>query len=193
MGPDVDLLADANSCFRPERAIEVGRLLQDNGIQHFEEPCPYWEMEWTRQVTAALSLDVTGGEQDHYLPAWQKMIDDRVVDVLQPDICYMGGITRTLQVVEMARKAGRVVTPHTANLSLVTIFTLHLQGAIDNAGPYLEFSIEEDDYYPWQYGIYDNFPVAKDGKVAIPDEPGWGIRVRQDWLESAHYRASELT
>lgn len=75
----------------------------------------------------------------------------------------------------------------------MTIFTLHLQGAIDNAGPYLEFSIEEDDYYPWQYGIYDNFPVAKDGKVAIPDEPGWGIRVRQDWLQSAHYRASELS
>ena len=37
---------------------------------------------------------------------------------------------------------------------------------------------------PWE-DIYDNFPVAKDGKVAIPDEPGWGIRVRQDWLESA--------
>ncbi|SDM98834.1 mandelate racemase/muconate lactonizing enzyme family protein [Vreelandella arcis] len=193
LGPDVDLLADANSCFNPERAIEVGHLLEDNGIRHFEEPCPYWEMDWTRKVTAALTLDVTGGEQDHYLPAWQKMIDDRVVDVLQPDICYMGGITRTLQVVEMARKAGRIVTPHTANLSLVTIFTLHLQGAIDNAGPYLEFSIEEDDYYPWQYGIYENFPVAKDGKVTIPDEPGWGIRVRQDWLQSTHYRASELS
>ena len=50
LGDDVDLLIDANSCYSPDRAIEVGHILQDNGFSHFEEPCPYWELEQTKQV-----------------------------------------------------------------------------------------------------------------------------------------------
>src|SRR5262249_1730404 len=64
LGPDVRLLADGNSCYTPAKAIRVGRLLEEHGGVHFEEPCPYWELEWTKEVTDALALDVTGGEQD---------------------------------------------------------------------------------------------------------------------------------
>jgi len=191
LGDDVALLVDGNSCYRPETAIELGRVLADNGICHFEEPCPYWEYEWTRQVTEALPIDVTGGEQDNNLALWKYMIDNDTVDVYQPDICYLGGIERTLRVVRMAAAAGKIITPHTANLSLVTIFTLHLMGAIDNAGPYVEFSIEGPDYYPWQYGIYTEFPLASDGKVKVPAGPGWGIEINQAWLEQSSYRLSE--
>jgi L-alanine-DL-glutamate epimerase-like enolase superfamily enzyme len=192
LGDDVRLLVDANSCYTPAKAIEVGRMLEDHGVVHFEEPCPYWELEWTAEVAGALDLDVTGGEQDCDLSIWRRMIDLRAVDVVQPDVCYLGGISRTLRVAEMAGAAGLPVTPHSANLSLITVFTLHLMGALANAGPYVEFSIEPDaGYYPWQAGIYDPVPVARDGKVAIPDGPGWGIEVRQDWLDGSVYALSE--
>jgi L-alanine-DL-glutamate epimerase-like enolase superfamily enzyme len=72
----------------------------------------------------------------------------------------------------------------------VTIFTLHLMGALENAGPYVEFAIEEADYYPWQYDIYTELPVAKDGKVQIPEAPGWGVEINPKWLETAAYRIS---
>ena len=193
LGEEVDLLVDGNSCYRPETAIELGQVLQQYGIGHFEEPCPYWEYEWTKQVTDALSLDVTGGEQDNNLALWKYMIDNSTVDIYQPDVCYMGGIERTMRVVEMARQAGKTITPHTANLSLVTIFTLHLVGAIENAGPYVEFAIEGPDYYPWQYNIYKSFPIAKDGKVQIPEEPGWGIEVNPAWLEHSSHQASDAS
>jgi len=75
LGNDVALLVDANSGFSPKRAIEVGHMLQDNGVSHFEEPCPYWHYEQTKQVTDALDLDVTGGEQDCELQNWQLMVD----------------------------------------------------------------------------------------------------------------------
>ena len=191
LGDDVDLLVDGNSCYRPETAIELGQVLQEYGICHFEEPCPYWEYEWTKQVTDALALDVTGGEQDNNLALWKYMIDNDTVDIYQPDVCYMGGIERTMRVVKMAQQAGKTITPHTANLSLVTIFTLHLMGAIENAGPYVEFAIEGPDYYPWQYDIYRDFPVAKDGKVQVPQEPGWGVEINPDWLERSSHQVSE--
>jgi L-alanine-DL-glutamate epimerase-like enolase superfamily enzyme len=189
LGPDVELLIDANSCYAPPRAIEVGRMLEDNGFCHFEEPCPYWELEQTKQVTDALEIDVSGGEQDCDLPTWKRMIDMRAVDIPQPDVCYLGGISRTLRVCRMAEAAGLPVTPHCANLSLVTLFTMHLLRAIPNAGKYLEFSIEGPDYYPWQEGLFARSPYQiSDGKATVTDAPGWGVEIRPDWLERSNYR-----
>jgi L-alanine-DL-glutamate epimerase-like enolase superfamily enzyme len=193
LGQDVAKLVDANSGFSPARAIAVGKILQDEGISHFEEPCPYWNFEETKQVTLALDLDVTGGEQDWDLPTWQRMMDQGVVDIVQPDVMYMGGMTRTLEVAHMAALAGLPCTPHSANLSLVTICTMHLLGAIPNAGKYLEFSIEGPDYYPWQQNLFLGDPFAvRDGKVRIPADPGWGVEVNPEWLNGAHYQMSEL-
>jgi L-alanine-DL-glutamate epimerase-like enolase superfamily enzyme len=190
LGDDATLLVDGNSGFTPKRAIEVGRMLQDNGVVHFEEPCPYWELDWTREVTEALDLDVAGGEQDNQLPLWRHMIASRAVDVVQPDVCYLGGIARTLRVARMARAHGLPVTPHSANLSLVTVFTLHLMAALDNAGPYVEFSIEPESYYPWQHGLYTPDLAVHDGSIALSDAPGWGIEIDTSWLDRAAYRIS---
>jgi L-alanine-DL-glutamate epimerase-like enolase superfamily enzyme len=192
LGPDVALLIDANSCYSPDRAIEVGHILQDHGFSHYEEPCPYWELEQTKQVTDALEIDVTGGEQDCDLPTWRRMIDMRAVDIVQPDILYLGGICRTLRVARMAEAAGLPVTPHCANLSLVTLFTMHLLRAIPSAGKYLEFSIEGLDYYPWQDGLFVEDPYEiKDGHAWVTDAPGWGVEVSPDWLARSQYQVSK--
>jgi L-alanine-DL-glutamate epimerase-like enolase superfamily enzyme len=192
LGDDAALLVDANCGFSPARAIAVGRMLQDHGICHYEEPCPYWEIEQTKEVADALDIDVTGGEQDCMFPIWRRIIDLRAVDIIQPDVCYLGGLTRTLQIADMAARAGLPCTPHSANQTMVTLFTMHLLGAIPNAGKYLEFSIEGADYYPWQYGLFRNNPYAiSDGKVMIPSEPGWGIEIDPAWLARASYQISE--
>ena len=191
LGDDVDLLIDANSCYTPERAIEVGHLLQEHNYCHYEEPCPYWELEQTKQVTDALTIDVTGGEQDCDLPTWRRMIDMRAVDIVQPDILYLGGINRTLRVIAMAEKAGLPVTPHCANLSMVTLFTMHLLRAIPNAGKYLEFSIEGADYYPWQQDLFVETPYSiESGRATVTDRPGWGVEIRPQWLEQSTYQIS---
>jgi L-alanine-DL-glutamate epimerase-like enolase superfamily enzyme len=193
LGDGVAKLVDANSGFSPRRAIEVGRLLEAEGISHYEEPCPYWRLEDTKLITDALDIDVTGGEQDWDLATWARMIDMRAVDVVQPDVMYMGGICRTLKVVAMAAAAGLPCTPHSANLSLVTLCTMHLIGAIPNAGKYLELSIEGPDYYPWQQGLFVGDPYAvSDGHVNIPSAPGWGVEINPTWLQSSAYRRSSL-
>lgn len=193
LGDGVAKLVDGNSCYSPKRAIEVGRLLEAEGIGHFEEPCPYWKFDWTKEVTDALSIDVTGGEQDCEFTAWQTMIGMRAVDVVQPDVMYLGGMLRTLHVCRMAEKAGLPVTPHAANLSLVTMCTMHLLRAIPNAGKYLEFSIEGADYYPWQYDLFLGEPYKIDaGQATVTDAPGWGVEINPAWLDKAQYKVSEV-
>jgi len=192
LGDGVDKLVDGNSGFSPRRAIEVGRRLEDNGIGHFEEPCPYWEVDQTAEVRAALSIDVAGGEQDCEFSSWRLMIEHGAVDILQPDVMYMGGIHRTLEVCRMGAAAGLPVTPHAANLSLVTMCTMHLLKAIPNAGKYLELSIEGPDYYPWQEGLFLGSPYdVTEGHVTVPDAPGWGVEINPDWLARASHRVSE--
>lgn len=194
LGHGIEKLVDGNSCYSPRRAIEVGRILEDHGIGHFEEPCPYWEVDQTAEVRAALAIDVAGGEQDCELTAWQLAIEHKAVDILQPDIMYMGGICRTLEVCRMGMQAGLPITPHAANLGLVTMCTMHLLRAIPNAGKYLEFSIEGPDYYPWQEGLFLGDPYRIDaGHATVTDAPGWGVEINPDWLAKARHRVSERT
>ncbi|WP_299371852.1 mandelate racemase/muconate lactonizing enzyme family protein [uncultured Kiloniella sp.] len=190
LGNDITLLVDANSAYTLKKAIEVGHLLQDYGISHFEEPCPYWELGWTKQVKEVLDLDVSGGEQDSNMVVWNQIIQDRVVDIVQPDICYMGGITRSLEVAKMAEAAKIPCTLHCANLSLVTLFSAHFMAAINNPGKYLEFSIEGLDYYPWQAGLFGPGYEIVNGDLILSDKPGWGIEIDPLWLASADYQVS---
>lgn len=191
MGDGAALLVDGNSGFGVARAIEVGRILEDNGFEHFEEPCPYWELEQTAEVAAALDIAVTGGEQDCDFQSWKRMIALRAVDVIQPDILYLGGMIRSMQVARMGAQAGLPCTPHCANLSLVTLFTMHLMRAVPMPGKYLEFSIEGDDYYPWQRDLFVQDPYrVEDGQVMVTEAPGWGVEVSPEWLARATYKMS---
>jgi L-alanine-DL-glutamate epimerase-like enolase superfamily enzyme len=193
LGDGVEKLVDANSGFSVPRAITVGRMLEDNGIGHYEEPVPYWDLEATRQVAAALDIDVTGGEQDWDLATWRRMIDMRAVDVVQPDVMYMGGLSRTLEVARLAAAAGLPCTPHAANLSLVTICSMHLLAALPNAGKNLELSIEGDDYYPWQRDLFLGRPFeVTDGHVTVSDAPGWRVEVSPAWLDQSSYAEAAL-
>jgi L-alanine-DL-glutamate epimerase-like enolase superfamily enzyme len=116
------------------------------------------------------------------------MIRMRAVDIVQPDICYVGGMTRALRVAAMAAEAGLPCVPHSANLSLVTVFTLHMLAAVPNAGPHVEFSIEPTS---WTNDMYQPALEVRDGTVAVPQGPGWGVTINPAWLAAAQPQVSE--
>jgi L-alanine-DL-glutamate epimerase-like enolase superfamily enzyme len=70
---------------------------------------------------------------------------------------------------------------------------MHLLGAIELPGKYLEFSIEGLDYYPWQEKLFlgDPFKI-EDGKATIPSEPGWGVEINPEWLARASRQVSSI-
>jgi L-alanine-DL-glutamate epimerase-like enolase superfamily enzyme len=182
LGPDTWLLVDGNSCYTPRKAIEVGRFLESQGVVHFEEPCPYWELEWTAEVTAALDLDVAGGEQDTDLAQFRRMVSMRAVDIIQPDVCYLGGLTRTLRAARDAHALGLPCVPHSANRSFVTVFTLHAMCTIPNPGAYVEFSIEDD---AWADEIFSPALTVRNGTIPFPRGAGWGVTVNPAWVARA--------
>jgi L-alanine-DL-glutamate epimerase-like enolase superfamily enzyme len=162
-------------------------MLHAYGVEHLEEPCPYWELDWTAQVRAASEVPVAGGEQDYDLQQWRRIIGMHTVDIVQPDICYIGGLTRALRVANMARQAGLPCVPHSANRSMVTVFALHMMGAIANPGRYVEFSIEPTS---WVDALFTPALVARGGEVEIPAGPGWGVELNERWLAGAKRQVS---
>ena len=189
LGEDVTLLADANGCYAPEGAIEVGKMLQNYGFQFFEEPCPFWEIEQTARVNAALDLTVCGGEQDFMMSSWRRILETSAVGLVQPDVCYVGGFTRTLQVAQMARERGLNCMPHCANHSLLLPFTVHALTALTGAGPFVEYSLETTD---WDADIYAPAFAVRDGHLSAPAAPGWGVEMNDDWLQNATRRESRV-
>jgi L-alanine-DL-glutamate epimerase-like enolase superfamily enzyme len=189
LGHDITIHADGNSGFSPGRAIEVGRMLEANGYGHFEEPCPYWKLHWTREVAEALDIPVAGGEQDHAIAVWHEMIQGGIVDIVQPDICYCGGITTALDIARRAAAQGMPCVPHCANHSLILVFTMHLWNALERPGPFMEYSIEEQTMYA---GMYENPPRLMEGQLHFNlDGPGWGLKISDEWLAASRYQSSE--
>ena len=124
--------------------------------------------------------------------AWRTIVDDGIVDVVQPDILYLGGLCRTLRVARMAAEAGLPCTPHSANHGLVMLCSMHLLRAIPNAGKYLEYSIEGPYDQQWADALFVERPYAvRDGEVVVSDTPGWGIEVSPAFLDRAGYAVSE--
>ncbi len=144
----------------------VGKLLAAEGVEHFEEPCLYWELEHTRQVSEALDIAVTGGEQTIAISSiWRVICGQRIVEhIAQPDVLYVGGIGRALKVARLAETAGLKVTPHAANLGLVTLFTMHLLAAVPNAGKYLRIlhrgSVYWTDYRAGNTASFATIPIG---------------------------------
>jgi L-alanine-DL-glutamate epimerase-like enolase superfamily enzyme len=155
------------------RLIEAGRLLEDYGVEIFEEPCNFEDEEGMKEVNQALQkIKLAGGEQDTSAYRFRRLARNDVYDILQPDLYYNGGILRALQVAEIARQYGnKALAPHTPKADpLIAPFwqvaalipNLHgLQERVYNA-------TEKPPLWHTQIGI-------QDGRIAIPETSGLGI------------------
>lgn len=182
LGDDVVLHADANGGYSVSRAIRVGRVLEEYNFGHYEEPCPYPQIENTARVAAALDIPIAAGEQDQLLEHFHRIINSGGVDIIQPDIGYVGGISRARKVTTMAEVAGIPATPHCANQSMLQLFTLHLAASQPSVHQFQEWSIEP---VTWHEGIYRGLPEVVDGHVTLSDAPGWGVEIEEDFLSKA--------
>lgn len=186
-GEDFGINTDANGAYSPAGAITVGRRLESYDVYHLEEPTPCWELDNMGYVADHLDLPIGAGEQEFSLEIIRRMIGERLVDVIQPDVCYIGGLSRARQVAQMADVAGIPCTPHSSGHSLIKIFTAHLVLASVACTQHQEWSVEDPGVE-----FYGPVPAVDDGHILLDDAPGWGIEVLPGFLEHASRAVTEL-
>ena len=143
-GDAVTLYADANGSYDVPMALEVGRAMQDHGFRFYEEPLPFDHYEETRQVADALAIPIAGGEEEASLRQFQWMIETGVLQVVQPDLFYFGGMIRSLRVARMAEAAGLECTPHMSGGGLGFLYAAHFASFAPAHGPHQEYKGTDD-------------------------------------------------
>lgn len=170
-GDEITLYVDANGSYDADHAIALGPLLEEYGVAFLEEPCPWEEIEQTKQVADALALPVAGGEQDSSLPHFSRMIRNHVIDLVQPDVMYCGGFVRCLRIAQMAEAAGMQIMPHSPKLGAESAAVLHFGAVARNLGPHQEYQAKASAPEPWYTPSFE----ISNGSVAVPSGPGLGV------------------
>ncbi|MHC4714019.1 MAG: mandelate racemase/muconate lactonizing enzyme family protein [Planctomycetota bacterium] len=179
LGEDIAIMVDGNSCFTAPRAIELGRRLEQFNIFHFEEPCPYTNLDATAKVAAALDVPVAGGEQDWDIVRFREMLERGAVDIVQPDLIKAGGFTVCAKVAALAEAFGAVCTPHQTQ-PLGTIANLHFAAAAPSVRYFQEYNIEP---HPVGESIFRNPVPVIDGSMEVPEGPGLGVDIDEKTVE----------
>jgi L-alanine-DL-glutamate epimerase-like enolase superfamily enzyme len=182
LGDKTVIYADANGSYNSAKAIETGRMLEGLNVAFFEEPCPWEELGETKRVTDALKMPVAAGEQDASLWRFLWMMENRVMDIVQPDLNYNGGLIRAARVARMARQFKMNIVPHNTQTGASAVNILQFASAIANIGPFMEF--------PWRRphtpeGWYSPQFEVKNGAVTVPSGPGLGVEIDPAYLKKA--------
>src|SRR5271154_2263881 len=178
----VTLMADANGSYDAKNAIEIGKRLQEMKYLWFEEPCPWEELSETKKVADALEMKIAFGEQNSSLWQFQWMIDNKVCDVIQPDLNYNGGFVRAGRVGRGGPKGDMWICPHNTQTGAASVNILQFAATTPNIGPYMEYvsrapAKKESWYTP-------NFEI-RNGVIPVPAGPGMGLEFDPDFLKSA--------
>jgi L-alanine-DL-glutamate epimerase-like enolase superfamily enzyme len=172
LGDDVTIYTDANGSYDVDMAVRTGRLLEAHGTAFFEEPCPFDYYEETRAVANALDIPIAGGEEESSMRGMMWLLDHDVVQVIQPDLLYFGGLTRSIKVARMAAAVGVDCTAHISGGALGFLYMMQFASCVPNAGPFQEFKGNED-HVPIESDSSSLQPV--DGLIDIPTGPGLGV------------------
>ena len=181
-GEEMTIYADANGSYDIPTAIRIGRLMKEHRLAFMEEPVPFDFYDETKTIADQLTLPVAGGEQESSLRRFRWMIEQKCVDVVQPDLFYFGGFIRSIRVARMAAAAGIPCTPHMSDGGLGYLYVAHFASCVPNAGPFQEYK-----------GRDDSLPVSSDtsslntvkGMLKVPSGPGLGVTIDPAFIEKA--------
>ncbi|MCL4833756.1 MAG: galactonate dehydratase [Caldilineaceae bacterium] len=188
VGPKIDLMVDDHGRGRPSSGVRLMQALEPFDLFFLEEPTQPDDVEGLARVRAANpKMDLATGERLYSKWDFRSLLEQRLVDVIQPDLCHAGGISECKKIAAMAEAYYVNVAPHNPQGPVATAAAAHLSMAIPNfhilefvrSEPYREQALTE----PW---------VVEKGNLLVPDLPGLGVDLNVDRLQASTPRLSRI-
>ena len=178
-------MVDANHCYTTSDALYVGRALEELGACWFEEPVAPEDLDGYRELRAGLTVDIAGGEAEFNRWGWRRVLENRGLDIAQPEVCALGGISEYLRVLALAHAHFTPVVNHVWGSAIAVAANLHLlaampalPGGLNPHEPMLEFdtthNLFRDDLLTEPLKIREQVK-SWGGYVSVPDRPGLGV------------------
>ncbi len=165
IGPDRDLMIDAWMKWDIETTLAIAERIAPFNIAWIEEPLPADDLAGYEQLSRRSPVPIAGGEHEFTALAFRELIDRRLHHVLQPDVCWCGGMTALIEIYRMAAQAGLRVVPHRG----AEVWGLHGLAALDPQ-PLAESG------RPWMTWVRGQPPIEH-GLVGLPPGPGFGVEI----------------
>ena len=195
VGPDFRFMADANHCYTTADAFYVGRALEELECYWFEEPVAPEDHDGYRELRSGLKVNISGGEAEFNRWGWRSLLESRALDIAQPEVCALGGISEYLRVLALCHAHFVPVVNHVwgsaiavaANLQLLAAMP-PLPGGLFPSEPMLEFDTTDnrfrDELLKEPLDIQGQ--IRRSGGYAhVPKEPGLGVEPDRDFIR--HY------
>ena len=195
---EADFMVDANHCYATPDAFYVGRALEELGAYWFEEPVAPEDLDGYRELRAGLRVNISGGEAEFNRWGWRQILENRGLDIAQPEVCAVGGVSEYLRVLALCHAHFTPVINHVWGSAIAVATNLQLlaampalPGGLNPWEPLLEFDTTDnkfrDDLLTEPLNIQGQVK-AQSGYVTIPDAPGIGVTPNPDFI--AHYELS---
>lgn len=196
VGDAFRFMVDANHCYTTSDAFYVGHALEELDAYWFEEPVAPEDLDGYRELRAGLRINISGGEAEFGRWGWRALLENRGVDIAQPEVCALGGISEYLRVLALCHAHFTPVVNHVWGSAIAVATNLQLlaampplPGGLHPWEPMLEFDTTDnrfrDDLLTEPLNIQAQVR-ANSGRVAIPDGPGIGVTPDPDVI--AQYR-----
>lgn len=181
VGDSVEIMIDAGGsgpfyAGNYKKALEQAKMLADYNVRWFEEALRPDDVEGYRRLTDAAPVPISGGEVLSGRRAFKQTIDERLLDIIQPDVAKVGGLSEMRRLAWAAWDAGIELIPHGWNTAIGVAADLHLMATAPTPG-YVEFNVGN----PMVEAITTRaFVLDAEGLIAVPDSPGFGIDIDED-------------
>ena len=185
VGPDVDILVEMHRRLAPMHAVRIAQDIEQFRPFWYEEPVLAENIDALAAVRQKINIPVVTGEELYTKFEFREVFEKQAADILNPDVCNVGGILELKEIAAMAEPYFVAISPHNFNSTTVGLAaTIQVSAAIPN------FLITEYFVNLEEFGrdiAVAPFEVEY-GYIRLPDAPGLGIDLNEDRLAAYPYK-----
>lgn len=184
VGNRVDLMIEGHGRFDVATATTIARDLERYDPAFFEEPVPPDSIDALAQVRRKSPVPIAAGERCFDISRFWELIEKEAVDILQPDVTHVGGISAARAIAAMAHARFVSVAPHNPLGPIANAMTLTFAATVPNI-TWLETSVRD---VPWRRDVVKEDVTLQDGHMLIHDRPGLGIDIDEEACAQHPYK-----